>query len=212
MKKVIILLVVCLGFSTINETKAQISIDGQVNFQRMSIIGGMTGIGLRGEYAQTEKIGFRVGFDYFFGNSTDYETSASSFSSQTTPDRIDVNYTESISMINITAGGKYYFVGDYEEDFGVYGLLDVGLMLAPVKYEYGSYDESLYDVYEGENTMLFNFSIGGGVGAEYKVGPGSVFSNLYLSLPANNVGDMIVEVSIPPAVGLSLGYRYMFDI
>ena len=91
-------------------------------------------------------------------------------------------------------------------------MLDVGLMLAPVKYEYASYDQTAYSLYENENTMLFNFSIGGGIGAEYKVGPGSVFSNLYLSLPANNVNGVVVEVSIPPAIGLSLGYRYMFDI
>lgn len=209
MKKVFILLAVCLGVSTINETKGQISIDGQVNFQRMSDIGGMTGFGLRGEYAQSEKIGIRVGFDYLFGNSTDYEASA--YSNGSGPS-IGVKYTESYSIINITAGGKYYFVGDYEEDFGIYGLLDVGLMLAPVKYEYDSYDQTMYSLYENENTMLFNFSIGGGIGAEYKVGPGSVFSNLYLSLPANNVNGVVVEVSIPPAIGLSLGYRYMFDI
>ena len=76
---------VCLGVSILNETKAQISIDGQVNFQRMSIIVVMTGVGLRREYAKAEKIGFRVGFDHFFENSTDYETGASAFSTIANP-------------------------------------------------------------------------------------------------------------------------------
>ena len=68
-------------------------------------------------------------------------------------------------------------MGDYEEDFWVCVLLDVGLMLALVKYEFGTYDENSYQVVEGENTTLLNISIGGGIVAEYKVGLGSIFSN-----------------------------------
>ena len=212
MRKLFILLAVCLGTSTFNQTNAQISIDGMVKFQGMATVGAMSGIGLRGEYHLQDRLGIRAGFDYFFGKSTDYVASGSAFSSVTSPSYIDVNYTESYSIINVAVGGKYYFVGDYEEDFGFYGLVDVGILLAPVKYEYEAYNASLYDVYEGENTMLFNFSIGGGVGVEYKVGPGSVFGDVYLTVPANQVDGLVVEVQVPPAAGLSLGYRLPINL
>lgn len=217
MKKISKLLLVSMliGISS-TLSVGQISVAGQLNLQRMASVGGSTGLGLKGFYAVDDKYGFKGGFDFFLPSKNEYETSASALSSTMTPSSIDFTYSEAVSFVNLSVGGYYYLKGEDGDDFSVFAFAEAGLVLAPItySYDYGSNEgiKNAYNINEFENETLGNFTIGGGIGAEYKVGPGFVFGQAYLTMPANTVNGVEVGFSIPPAVGVSFGYRFPFDL
>jgi len=208
----IILLVLLLS----SEAYSQISIGGQVSY--LNLLGGSSlknfGIGLKGDYAINDKTLVTGGASYFLGSTYSTTTYGNAYSSTTVPSRITLNVDYKVSFIQLFIGGKRYFVGDCEDDFGFYGLGELGLVLAPISTTISDYDSDLYDagVTEGSSETLLNFTIGFGLGIEKEFGFGYVFADLKLNLPANKVNESTVEIQIPAFMTINAGVRIPFDL
>jgi len=169
------------------------------------------GFGLRGEYATSDKLAVYANFGYFTGSSFYHSVYANAFSSTTNPGQKTVDATSSVSIIALAVGAKYYFVGDFEDDFGLYGIFEAGLMALPYKTEVGDFDRTQYYSYDdGYKETITGFTLGFGVGAEYNIEPVYVFAESKLMLPANNVNGEEVEVNISPSAIFNIGVRYPF--
>lgn len=165
------------------------------------------GLGIKGEFARDEKTVITGEFNYFFGSSDKFEATANALSSSTSPSSITVSQENKISFMHFCVGGKRYFAGDYEDDFGIYGILQVGLMFVPVSTTVADYDRNSYAGPESQSETLTNFTIGGGVGAEKKLSFGYIFADFKLNVPANNVNGQQVSISIPLSYTLNAGVR-----
>jgi hypothetical protein len=117
-----------------------------------------------------------------------------------------------IKFANLTIGAKRYFVGDYESDFGFYGFIDLGLMLAPATTEVGTYDSDLYytTVTDGEFELLSSWIIGPGLGLEKDFDFGYIFADLKFNLPATSANGVAVDIDIPASFMVNAGVRIPF--
>ncbi len=180
-------LLLFIAFST-SKAHSQISIGAQTSY--LSFAGddkiSNFGLGIKGEYSYTEKAIITGGFNYFFPSTT--------------------TDNDKVSVMQLFFEGKYYFVGDNEDTFGVYGILGAGILFAKVKYD-DTTEEDYY--YSGDNSeeVLSNFTINGGIGAEKEFNFGYIFLDLKANIPANEVNDQQVSIELPFSFSVSTGIR-----
>lgn len=197
------------------EADAQFSMDGMVSFQNMFGGSGLKnfGLGIKAEYALGDKTVITGGFKYYLPSNFEDYTYGYAYSSQTNPSQIEIETKTGVSFLHLTFGGKRYFVGDYEDNFGLYGIGEAGMLFAPVKTTItGNFDPELYytTFEDGEKETLSNFTIGFGLGFDIDLDFGYLFTDLKLNLPANQVNGQTVSISIPPAVAIDAGIRIPF--
>jgi hypothetical protein len=194
-----------------SQAYSQFSLGGQVSF--LNLFGGTGlknfGLGVKGEYAQSEKTILYGGINYFLASKYSDMTYANALSSLTSPSQIEVDVEYKVSFFHIYVGAKRYFIGDYEEDFCFYGFAEAGLLMAPVLTTLSGYDKSLYSAtaVDGSKETLTNFTLGFGPGIEKKFDFGYIFSDIKLTLPANQANGETVEVQIPASFGINVGVR-----
>lgn len=197
-----------------SQVYSQISIGGQASF--FNLFGGSglknIGLGFKGEYAQSEKTVFLGGINYYIPSKFSRTTYGYAFNSMTSPQQVDIDVEYKVSFTHIYIGVKRYFAGDYEDDFGFYGLAEAGLLLAPTATTLGNYNKSLYYtvVEDGKKEVLGNFTINFGLGFEKSVGSIYIFSDVKLNLPANRSGDVEVDFDIPTSLSVNAGVRVPF--
>ncbi len=208
MKKIVIVLFVTFLSIQVN---AQISLGGQASFIHLFGKTGINtfGIGVKGDYAKSEKIVITAGFNYFIPSTYSDYTYGNSFSSMTSPSQIDVDVDYKVSLYHVFVGGKYYLVNDCEDDFGLYGIAEAGLMMGAVTTTLGDFNDNLYytSMDDGAKESLSNFTLDIGIGGEFDLDFGYLFADLKLLLPVNTVDGQTVEVEIPASVSLSVGVR-----
>lgn len=116
---------------------AQFSAGGQVSY--LNLFGGTgiksLGFGLKGEYGYSDNTVITGGVNYFLGSKFSETTYGNAASNQTSPSQIEVDLEYKITFIHLYVGAKRYFVGEYEDDFGLYGIGEAGYMVAPIGTE-----------------------------------------------------------------------------
>lgn len=206
------LLLVCLS----GLAYSQISVAPQASF--VNFFGGTEirsfGLGIKGEYATSDRFVPYGGVNFYFPNKSEGYATAVANDFNTTPSYIDVATSEKLSFIHLMFGAKFYFVGDYEDDFNFYGFGEAGYLLARYTEELtGNYDRQKYTLEEssyGETESFGNFTIAFGLGIEKDLDFGYLFFDTKLILPANNVNGQVVDISIPASIGLNAGLRFPF--
>jgi len=211
MKKLYSTLILMILIGTSLQVNAQISLGGQVSYLKLFGESGINGIGLgiNGGYAYKDDIYSYGGFNYYLPKTFEDNTYGYARDIATEPEEIIIESTYKVSMIHIYVGARKYFVGDTESDFGVYGLVEAGYLMVPIKSEVGTYNKSLYFINEEEvsKEILGNFTIDLGIGAEKDFGFGYLFGDLKLNLPANRANGQVVEIVIPASVSINVGVR-----
>ncbi|MGB0176330.1 MAG: hypothetical protein ACPF9D_04135 [Owenweeksia sp.] len=197
-----------------SQAYSQISIGGQVSY--LNLFGGSGlknfGLGVKGDYALNDETVLSGGVNYYLPSTYSDFTYGTANSSQTSPTQIEIDVEYKVSFIHLYFGGRRYFVGDYEDDFGFYGLAEVGLLMAPVTTTLGEYDESRYNtsIEDGAKETLINFTLNLGVGVEKELDFGYIFGDLKLNLPANQANGQYVPVEIPTSLSVNAGVRVPF--
>lgn len=215
MKKLVKLAAVAAMCIVSASASAQLSVSGGLGYLKfVSGQGSTFGVNLAGSYAASEKIVGYGSLGYYFPKKTEtsaYATSNNYSFSSSSASSIEVPLTQSSSFIGINAGVNYYLFTEVNDDFGFYAIGEIGLLLAPTSNEYGTYDTANYTLQEAESETATGFMMGIGLGTEFKVGPGFVFANAKVKIPANNVAvngqTTAVAVEIPGHFALEAGYR-----
>ena len=207
-KTITMLFIACLSTSAF----AQFSLGAQ--FSYVKFFGGSevknSGLGLQGQYGLSEDKVVYGGFNLYKAYEQKGSFSAQASSNQTSPSTIDVDFTNKIPLTNVYIGFKKYFVGEYDdENFGFYGLLEMGYMGSKYTYDLDDYDDVAYNLTVEDETVS-NFMITLGTGIEKGFDFGYLFSDLKLNIPANQENGEAVEVEIPASFSFNLGYRKMF--
>ena len=192
----------------------QISVGGNISY--LNVFGGTglknIGVGFKGDYAMDERTVFSGGLNYFLPSKYSSSNYGTSYSSQTSPNQIDINVDYKISFIQLYIGGRRYFAGDYEDDFGFYGLAELGLLMSPVTAQVEKFDNTLYytNVKDGDKETLSNFTVNFGIGIEKNMDFGYLFGDMKFIIPANQVNGQTVSIQIPASLSLNAGVRIPF--
>jgi hypothetical protein len=97
------------------------------------------------------------------------------------------------------------------EDGGFYLFAGAGLQMAKATTTLGDYDKTLYyTTLDDGAERVFQPILRGGSGFEFNVGPGFLYGEAFLNIPANNVNGVSVDINLPASAGLQLGYRFPF--
>lgn len=194
-----------------SQAYSQISVGGQASYLNLFGDIGLKnfGFGIKGEYAIKDKIVISGGVNYYLASKYSEITFANAIDGQTSPSQIEVDVEQKVSFIQLYFGGKRYFVGDYEADFGLYGLAEAGYLVVPITTSLGNFDNTLYSTFEedGAKQTLTNFTLNFGFGLEKNLEFGYLFADLKLNLPANQVNGQTVAIEIPTSASINVGVR-----
>lgn len=168
------------------------------------------GIGIKGDYGLRDDLGISGGFNYYLPYTMEGQTTATAKSSTTSPQYITVDEDTKIPFMNFYVGLKKYFVGGYSEDFGLYGIGEMGLLISNTSSELGDYDEEKYTIETYDAETLSNFMLTLGFGLEGNINFAYLFADVKLNLPANQENGEEVAVEIPASVVVNLGLRFPF--
>lgn len=109
----------------------------------------------------------------------------------------------------ISFDASYFFGGEKENGFNVYGQVGAGLIL--VNYEEqlkGSVPPGSSPIDQVEKTNENGFTINLGLGGQYSFGRPKIFGEAQLALPANQVNGAYVENVIPAHIIFNVGVRF----
>lgn len=190
-------------------TQAQFSLSAQGNY--FISLGGkglnFPGLGLRGDYGND-------GLNIFNGSIHLYPSAeatgylyGNAISNQVRPSQIEVDYTDRISLLHLNLGYKRYFVGDDEEPFNLYVLVEAGLLLGKSTLELEPFDTDNYRVpyYEdGESEIFGEYSGSLGFGVEVNIGHPYLYVEPKLVIPSGDTGY------IPFFATANVGVRWPF--
>ena len=168
------------------------------------------GTGIRVDYFNNGKTHFNGNFNYYFPSDYPNSTGADALDMGTIPSSISLSTTEKVTLYQGALGVRRYFIGNHDNPFGLYGLLEGGLLVATFKVDsVEPYDESLYDLRTtiGQIGTLKNFTLNGGLGLETKLPFGSFFGEAKLVFPSNEFNDNPISIELPPALIFNIGLR-----
>lgn len=211
-------IMICLFISSLSiSTFAQLSVGG--HFSSINFLAGSevknTGFAISVNYGLDDiKDGLVAygGIGIYSAYKQEGSFVASANSNTTVPSNLNVNYTNELPLTNVFIGLKKYFVGDYDdENFGIYGIGQLGYMSSKSTLKIDNYDEANYslNLIEGDDKAS-NFMISLGAGFEKGFDFGFFFGEAKINLTANEENGQQVLVEIPASTELNVGYRYMF--
>lgn len=208
MKKIALVLVMALSLGT---SFSQISIGGQFSYLTAFGFGSAPGFGAKFDYGHSDKLVITGGINYYTPITLEESSYANAFSSITSPSSINVSTEEKATFIEFKAGVRYYFGGDYESDFGFYGLAGAGIWVIPWSSTVTEdYNQLLYYGPEDQSETLTGLTINLGLGIEKGFDFGYIFAEAGLNLKAKSVNGTTIDQSIPNFAALNLGFRYPF--
>lgn len=206
-----------LSSAQINKTYAQfdfenLSFGGNLGYTGWASLGSNLAFGVRGHYVSNEKLAVVVSYNTQIPVTSDtYDAYAQANSSLVTPSQVSVEVKDKVSFHQVAVEGNYYFVGDLEENFGLYGLAGVGLVFASVSSEVGDYDKSKYNLGSeySETQAYTGLLMNGGIGANFMLSDQiSIFGEAKIGIPANRVNEQAVVNPIPFNYGFGVGVRF----
>ena len=207
--------------ASVTMATAQLSFSPQLSFLK-TFAGGDSyfGVGAKLEYGLGDKTSAYGGFNYYLPKSLDAVAYQNALSSTTSPGQVQVDLTRKQNYMHAFFGAKRYFVGEYDDRdiFGLYGLLELGLMATPVKYSANAeqdadYDITVYEEYEDQKDTYLGLPIGFGLGLELNFDALYFFVDGKLNIPANRAGDgtTVIVVEIPASASVNFGVRIPLD-
>lgn len=106
------------------------------------------GSNIVGDYAFNNKNACLLNIEYFLPSSKDFIGNAKANSSSTIPQDVPVKYTHELTLFQISAGYKRYFIGDLEDLFNFYGTASLGVIFAPNnrKIDNSSFNRDNYSI------------------------------------------------------------------
>lgn len=215
LKKIAVIVVLSLFAS---QSYAQMSFGGSVGYFKMfgdySEISNLA-VNLQGHYAVSDKILVTLSAGYCLPKSFPAYDEDLIVTATGLPDGTTVEMTEKVSFIPISVEGKYFFVGEVEGDFNMYGLVGAGYLLGIDKISAGDYNKNIYDEPFTEGASLGNFTLNAGLGAEFNLGFGYLFVDGKILLPANlttgsnSTVDTSTDVTpkLPASIMVNAGVR-----
>jgi hypothetical protein len=168
------------------------------------------GGGARLEYSIDEQIIVIGGVNYYLPHNGTGSVNASSTNSAMANPNITIPSSVKIGFQQFYVGAKYYFVGDYEDLFGIYGIGEAGYLRAPTRTFLGEYDSENYrpSQEDGYRETFSDLTINLGVGVEVDLLFAYLFGDVKANLPANQRGNMIVQTEIPASLSFHVGLRF----
>lgn len=146
------LIIILLFLINSQNLYCQWSLGSSVNYLNLLVKDGYSNFGIS---VKAEKSSFYFGFAYTATESGERTVLADTSA-------IDIGQAQALSTYSIKSykiflGIKEYFVGDYDEDFGFYGLVDISYYYLPIKKRIdGPIDSPRYyrHILYGENKAL----------------------------------------------------------
>lgn len=177
----------------------------------LSDVGGGLAADLRGHYYMSERNALNVGFGLQAPLSLISEDKAHPYD-LTNPNSISVQIEQSIRLYRLFMEYNFYFVGDMDENFGVFGIGGIGLTAGQAKVRMiTDYDKTVYrSPIENSQSTLSGPTINLGIGASYNfTSKLAGFVESRICLPANSHGNgMAIINDIPFNYGIGFGIRF----
>lgn len=183
-------------------------------------VGGSLSFNLRGNYELDEVNSVVLSYNIQLPTSREYEVIANALSSSTNPRSVEGLLSQKINFMNFALDYHRYFVGDIEEDFGIYGLAGIGLTFAKRELEYSGFDQSLYAslplVNDGKESFS-GFMINLGAGCNFNLNDQiALFGEIKGAIPAgneyNSQGNSTITNPLPFSFISAVGVRFnVFD-
>lgn len=220
MKKITVLVLsVCLTTS-LCYSQMNLQIKGSyVRNLEKEYAGNTFGTGFTLEFGgKSKSFNLYTGASYNFPLTIEKNFTARAYSSITDPSTIDVAGRHKLSYYRFELGNRFYFVGesDNQEGVNVYVNLGTELLVVTNKATYQEFDRELYtlgstgDVNEdGSNKFANNFMFVVGAGIERNLGPGNIFLNAGIAIPAPQTSDDVTSIA-PIPLNINLGYKIFF--
>jgi opacity protein-like surface antigen len=204
MKKNLLILVIAMIATSVANAQflSKLRIDAGANYTmyKQEFQQKTAGAKLRVSVLATEKIAAGLAFTYGFPIKI---PSTVSFTGGTTvPSEVIYNFK------TISLDANFYFGGEKNPGFSVYGAAGIGLVLVGYKENLkgnAPAGQAAQDQLEpGTET---GFTINLGMGAQYSLGMVKIFADGGIALPANQVNNEYVENVIPFHFTFNLGVR-----
>ena len=181
--------------------------------------GNTFGTGFTLEFGGSRKaLNLYTGASYNFPLSIDKNFTARAYDNFTDPSTIDVAGRHTLTYYRIELGNRFYFLGEADnyEGANIYVNLGGELLFVTNKASYQEFDRDLYtlgstgDVNEdGSNKFATNLMFVVGAGIERNLGPGNIFLNVGIAIPAPQTSDDITSIA-PIPLNFNLGYKIFF--
>lgn len=141
-------------------------------------------------------------------------------SPMTSPQVLDINYTDKMNYFILEGGTRFYAIGTYDTGFSLYGGTKFALVFNQVKLVYENYDKNQYYVYDQETRPEKGSIINIGLGLEggFKntfPGKGTLYSDFYFqyflfSQGSNATATQESTMYSPLLIGFTVGFRKDF--
>lgn len=205
MKKIYLpLILVCITATAFSQFSVGLS--GNYSAYKGDFQKSTPGAQIRVGYQATEKVTTNLAFTYGLPIKQASAVTVMDDNSNTILVDSDIKYNfKTISLL-----GNYRFIGDEESAGTFYGLVGGSFVMVNYKENItGSYDKNVYKYPQDlvEKTKENGFTINLGLGGEYRIGMPSVFGEVGLALPANQVNNSYVENVIPSHFTVNLGIK-----
>lgn len=204
-----LLLIISLGFSI--PASSQFSIGGDIGYLRTlrQVNLNNMGLGVNWQLSYHDRLAFSIRANYYAGSKYRYYTTAEANSSFTTPQEIIVEVENTLSYLHVYLGGRFYYLGGYETDFGAYVLGNLGLLRAPITARLIDFDDVHYSslIEDGARTRLHNFTFSPGLGLEKKINIGYLYLDAKVNMVKKKYSGEYVNYDIPTTIGVNFGLR-----
>lgn len=169
-------------------------------------------LGVRAEVENNDRSGLYASFTYLIPKGFDSEEYLRTLDGDR-GQRVDTRVRYNGFKLNVNA--KYYFANtEYGDDFGLYGIMGLGLPLFTYKETIlDDYDNELYTAPSGFKNDVYRESLLGltmnfGLGSEVLIGDNPLFGEQKLLVPPTEAGGREVDIRIPASIHLTIGYRF----
>lgn len=127
------------------------------------------------------------------------------------PEKIYVDGKVAITFYELSLMGNYFIATKTTSKFGVYIGVGFSYVFVTMTPNVGKYDDTNYHISENETQYLDGATGNFSLGAQLKLGNGTVFLEPRLCYPADKVNSTTVKFNpIPMSYGAKIGYTFDF--
>ena len=174
--------------------------------------GTNVGFGMKIEYVEFDVITIGIGGDYYLPITTHTEVAAIAKNPTIYPTNLNVDIENKMRLANVYFEFRAYFVGDAQDDYGVFGVLEGGALYTEIERKIGEYDTRKYTLEESNEEIqkIWFSSIAIGVGGEKEFDFGYLFgaTKIHILSDIDFDNSELFKNSLP--FSINLGVRFPF--